>query len=145
MLKIKVKDVYPADNLNLIVVFENGEIKQYDVKQLFDQFDWYKELENPDIFNLVHVDCGGCGVSWNEDIDVSECELYDNSVAYSTKFSGLYSFADAAQKWGIDDSTLRKAAANGRLIPDIDIKKFGKQWVITDSAMEKCFGKIAHT
>ena len=75
MEKIKVKAVYPANDLNIIVIFTNGVIKRYDVKQLFSQFDWYQELNNPDIFQLVKVDCGGCGVSWNEDIDISEYEL----------------------------------------------------------------------
>ena len=84
MEKIKIKAVYPANDLNIIVVFANGIIKRYDVKQLFSQFDWYQELNNPDLFQLVKVDCGGCGVAWNEDIDISEYELWENSEPYLT-------------------------------------------------------------
>lgn len=77
-MNIRIKSVVPADDLNIIVTFVNGIKKQYDVKRLFQQFDWYRELENPDIFRLVRVDCGGCGVAWNEEIDISECELWEN-------------------------------------------------------------------
>ncbi len=140
-MNIKIKAVYPSENLNIIVIFKNDVIKKYDVRQLFRQLDWYRDLENPDIFNLVHVDCGGCGVVWNEDIDISECELWENGIIYESPFAHLMSFSEAASLWGIDDSTLRKAAADGRLCPEIDIKKFGKQWVVTEQAMKKTFGQ----
>ncbi len=77
---IKVKEVYPAEDLHLIVIFENGKVKSYDVTQLFEQFPDYKALRNPDVFNLVHVDCGGCAVAWNGELDISECELWENGV-----------------------------------------------------------------
>ena len=70
-MSIKIKSVYPAEDLNVIVFFENGVAKKYDVKQLFEKFDWFRDLENPDLFRQVHVDCGGCGIAWNEDIDIS--------------------------------------------------------------------------
>ncbi len=137
---MKVKAVYPYEELNIIVVFENNVVKKYDTKQLFSQFDWYRELENPDIFNLVQVEAGGYGVSWNENIDISEDELWENSKPFVSAFDGLMSFAEAAQKWNIDDSTLRKAVANGRFIENVDIKKFGKQWVIREASMKNVFG-----
>lgn len=139
---MKVKSAYPYEDLNIIVVFENGVTKKYDTKQLFSQFDWYKALENPDIFNLVKVEAGGYGVSWNEDIDISEDELWENSVPFVSAFDGLMSFSEAAQKWDIDDSTLRKAVANGRFIENVDIKKFGKQWVVREISMKNVFGDI---
>ena len=80
METIKVKEVYPAEDLHLIVVFENDVVKDYDVKQLFSRFNDYKALQNPDIFNLVHVDCGGCCVAWNDELDISECELWESAI-----------------------------------------------------------------
>lgn len=56
-------------------------------------------------------------------------------------FTDLLSFKDAAKEWGIDDSTLRKAVAAGRLVDGEDVRKFGKQWIVTRSAMERVFGK----
>lgn len=79
-LNIKIIDVKALDNFILHVVFNNGIKKSYDVKQLFyrlpDMFEHFKY--NPSIFKNVKIDCGGCGISWNEDIDISEFELWEN-------------------------------------------------------------------
>ena len=56
-------------------------------------------------------------------------------------FDGLMSFKEAADLWNIDDSTLRKAVINGKIVENVDAKKFGKQWIITAEAMERIFGK----
>ena len=56
-------------------------------------------------------------------------------------FDGLYALSDAAKIWGKDDSTLRHAIKNNKFTENIDIKKFGKQWVITKAAMEREYGK----
>ena len=79
-LSIRVKEVYPLDDLNLRVVFVNGITMLYDVKQLIPQFDVYAELIDNPLFNSVHIDCGGCGIAWNEDLDISECELWENGI-----------------------------------------------------------------
>lgn len=81
-LSIRVKDVTPLDNLTLSVLFVNGVRKKYDVKQLFAEFGpMFEPLrDNPALFKNVHVDCGGCGIAWNEDIDISECELWENGT-----------------------------------------------------------------
>lgn len=56
-------------------------------------------------------------------------------------FKGLMSFKEATDLWGLNESTLRKAVSYGKLIEDVDVKKFGKQWVITIGAMEREYGK----
>ena len=35
-------------------------------------------LSVPAFFRAVHVDAGGDGISWNDDIDLSEYELWTN-------------------------------------------------------------------
>ena len=81
-LSIRVKEVSPLDDFILSVLFVNGVKKIYDVKQLFSKFpQMFTPLkDNPAIFKNVSVDCGGCGISWNEDIDISECELWENGT-----------------------------------------------------------------
>ena len=78
MKNIKIKKVTPQSNLGLIVEFNNGVSKAFDVTTLFDQFPEYKVLEHKPLFDTVHVDCGGCSVAWTPDIDISEWELWDN-------------------------------------------------------------------
>ena len=55
-------------------------------------------------------------------------------------FDGLMSFKEATDAWGLNESTLRKAVAYGKLIDGVDVKKFGKQWIITEEAMERLYG-----
>lgn len=57
------------------------------------------------------------------------------------RFKGLYSFVKASEIWGLKDSTLRKARKAGRLIEDVDCKKFGRDWVVTEEAMIREYGK----
>ncbi len=60
---------------------------------------------------------------------------------YVIQFEGLLSFADAAAIWGRDPSSLRRAAADGRLIVGKDCQKYGKQWVVTVDAMAREFSR----
>lgn len=79
-LSIRVKDVAPLENMCLLVHFENGIAKKYDIKQLLEQFPIYEKLKDEALFKLVQVDCGGCAVAWNEDIDISEVELWEGGT-----------------------------------------------------------------
>lgn len=59
----------------------------------------------------------------------------------ATVFDGLYALSDAASLWGKDDSTLRHAIINGKFVEGVDVKKFGKQWVVTKKAMLREYGE----
>lgn len=52
----------------------------------------------------------------------------------------LISLKEAAELFERDESTLRRAISNGILQDGIDCKKFGKQWVILRSSMERIYG-----
>lgn len=76
----KVKSVEPLQNYILKIVFENGITKYYDVKQLFNKFVVFQSLKNiQNLFNQVQVDTGGYGIYWNQEIDLSCNELWENS------------------------------------------------------------------
>ena len=75
----KVKFVKPLKNYILEVVFENDIVKYYDVSNLFQKWDTFQTLLTVDgLFELVKVDAGGYGISWNSDIDLSCNELWEN-------------------------------------------------------------------
>lgn len=77
----KVKSVKPLPNYSLDVLFENGTSKEYDVKPLFHRWPVFQDLQQiQGLFHLVQVDSGGYGISWNDDIDLSCNELWDNGV-----------------------------------------------------------------
>lgn len=49
----------------------------------------------------------------------------------------LISLKDAAELYELEESTLRKAISRGLLTENEDCKKFGKQWVLKRSSLDK--------
>ncbi|BED93152.1 MAG: DUF2442 domain-containing protein [Candidatus Paraimprobicoccus trichonymphae] len=73
---VKVINVVPANNYELMLTFSTGEKKIYDMKPQLD--DWYYEpLKNIGFFKTAHIGCGT--VVWNENLDLCPEDLYDNS------------------------------------------------------------------
>ena len=76
----RISNVKPLDNYWLSVSFVDGEVKKYDMKKLIDEELGFGSLADYDVFSEVKVDVGGYGISWNDDLDLSAEELWDNSV-----------------------------------------------------------------
>lgn len=73
----KIIDVKPEDGYMLLVTFETNETKRYDLKpKLVDER--FEKLKNMFVFKSVRVDEGGYGISWDDEIDLSEYELWKN-------------------------------------------------------------------
>ena len=51
----------------------------------------------------------------------------------------LLSLKDAAEQYNRDTSTIKRAISNGTLIENVDCKKFGRDWVILKSALERVY------
>ena len=77
----KVREVKPLPEYGLFVVFASGEQKIYNVQPLFNKWEAFKALASiKGLFEQVKVDVGGYGISWNDDIDLSCNELYENGA-----------------------------------------------------------------
>lgn len=75
----KVKRVTPLPGFRLSVLFATGETKAYDLEPLFGRIKAFQLLERrPSLFEDVQVDVGGCGVVWNDDLDLSCDELWEH-------------------------------------------------------------------
>ncbi|BED93150.1 MAG: DUF2442 domain-containing protein [Candidatus Paraimprobicoccus trichonymphae] len=84
MIFHKLTDVKPISDLKLKVTFENGVIKVYDVKPLLDKWEVFKSFKLiRGLFEQVKLDCKGYGIAWNDDIDLSCEELWQNGTEYS--------------------------------------------------------------
>ncbi len=136
----KVKEICPLPDRKLNVLFADGTTKTYDVEPLLGRFEAFRALEDDALFAGVEVDVGGCGIVWNDDIDLSCDELWEHGITQETPFDGLMSFADATELWGLSESTLRKAVSYGKIVSGVDARKYGKQWVVTKAAMEREYG-----
>ena len=137
----KIKSVSALPDFMLSVQFSEGVTKLYDMKPLFEKLPVFGKLQDdPGEFGSVSVDTGGYGIVWDDDLDLSCDELWDNGTAVETPFDGLMAFSDATELWGLNESTLRKAITYGKLINGVDVCKFGKQWVVSVEAMKREYG-----
>ena len=127
-------------DLKLGVQFANGTTKIYDVALLMQRFSAFRILEDKTLFRDIKVDQGGYGIVWNDDLDLSCDELWENGAEVATPFDGLMSFSDASELWGLSESTLRKAVAYGKIVPGVDARKYGKQWIVNRDAMLREYG-----
>lgn len=76
----KIEEVIPKENLIIVVKFKNGIIKKYNIKEIIDKWEIFNELYNDQLFKMVKVDPGGLGISWNEKIDLSSEEIWENGI-----------------------------------------------------------------
>ena len=136
----KIKNVAAIPDYRLSVQFCEGVTKIYDLKPLFEKLPIFSALKNEEEFFGVTVDVGGYRIIWNDDLDLSCDELWENGIQVDTPFDGLIAFSDATELWGLNESTLRKAVAYGKLINGVDVCKFGKQWVVSLEAMKREYG-----
>lgn len=72
-----VISVQPAENYTLILEFDNGEKKKFDVSP-YIKGDWYGQLSDPSLFKRVHV--SSPGITWPEGQDICPDDLYYNST-----------------------------------------------------------------
>lgn len=73
---------------------------------------------------------------YSNNIHVLSIEV-DNSREY---LNNVMTFSEAAKKWGITDSALRKVVNTNKLQERVDYRKSGNTWIITKSAMIKLYG-----
>ena len=137
----KIKNVSPLTDYRLSVQFAEGCTKIYDIKPLFDKLPVFEQLKEHKLFFDVSVDVGGYGIVWNDDLDLSCDELWENGTITKTPFDGLLAFSDATTLWSLNESTLRKAITYGKLIEGVDVCKFGKQWIVSIEAMKREYGE----
>ena len=75
----KVIEVKVVSAFKLEMLFNNGELRLYDLSKLILKSPFDK-LTNFYLFKQVKVDEYGYGIYWNDEIDLSEFELFENSV-----------------------------------------------------------------
>jgi len=78
----RIASAQAVDDRTLLVKFTDHAIKQYDVSRLLDN-PMFAPLRNPGFFRNFRLEPGGYGIVWNEDIDISEYELWQNGISLS--------------------------------------------------------------
>jgi hypothetical protein len=71
----RVESVKPLKDKRLLVTFHNEVAKIYDCASLLKD-EVFSPLTDDVLFKCVKIDQGGYGISWNDEIDLSESELW---------------------------------------------------------------------
>jgi hypothetical protein len=69
-------------NYRLFLIFDNGEIKIYSLSERLKS-PAFAPLKDETLFNTVRIANGGYGAIWNDEIDLSEYELWMKGVEVS--------------------------------------------------------------
>lgn len=77
----RVKKVSPGKDFTLILVFDNGEQRIFDVKPYLDK-GVFRELKNPQFFNSVRPFLGS--IQWKNGQDLCPDMLYLDSIPVQT-------------------------------------------------------------
>ena len=74
---LAILDVKPAENYNLILTFENGEKRIFDMKPYLET-GIFRELKDPVLFNSVHLSFDT--VEWSNQADFDPEVLFQDSI-----------------------------------------------------------------
>jgi len=74
-----VMAVTPLDNYKLLITFDNGEQRVYDVTPLLD-LPIFQRLRDKQQFNQVYVDKIMDTVAWDENADICPDSLYEDGI-----------------------------------------------------------------
>lgn len=100
---IKVKTL---ESFVVSIVFQDGTEKVYDLRKLFSKYPQFRVFESDvELFKQVKVDVGGCGISWNDELDLSSEELWDNGV-----LTGVVHKVDVLSELGVNLTKARDRA-----------------------------------
>lgn len=75
-MTLNIKDVKVLENYELLLIYENGEEKVYDMKKNL-QYECFSKLKDYEYFKKVHP-CGET-IEWEEGEDVCPEDMYFNS------------------------------------------------------------------
>lgn len=79
MLQPRLTSVKPVDGLRLILVYEGGDTREFDVAP-YVRGPWYGELADTPYFRQVRIVGSGTGIEWPHGQDIAPHELYELSV-----------------------------------------------------------------
>lgn len=100
-----------------------------------------KRLEIADIRNTLHINKYESKEEYEQELLkwVERNERKNMGKLGESVLKLVMAFAEASEKYDVAVSTLRHRASDGRF-EDGDIRKSGKTWLVTKSAMDRIYG-----
>lgn len=77
-MTIYAKKIKFLEGVALEVTFQDGKVVRYDMSKMFSKYPQLKELKtNRELFESGHLDPGGFGIIWNDELDFDAMSIYE--------------------------------------------------------------------
>lgn len=69
------------EDVTVELTYQDGKIIRYDMSQMFSKYPQLEELRrNRKLFESGHLDPGGYGIVWNDELDFDATSIYEDGV-----------------------------------------------------------------
>lgn len=90
----KIEDVVPLQGNSILVFFRDGVIRKCDLRAYIDAIPQFSILKNrPDYFSRIQIQPGGYGIQWDENLAISDAELYKMGMIIPLEAEDFRAFA----------------------------------------------------
>ena len=142
--------------MNKLVGVRWGDLKEEIRERLFENATIWDDVQDGEcIYDLTsNLSVRGYVKCINKEEGDYEYIIEDDAIIYDPsegliesprkvvlEINEVMTFAEATQRWGLADSTLRKLATTNKLLEGLDFRKSGKVWLIAKEAMERIYGE----
>lgn len=80
----KITSLATLPDFVLLVGFQDGKYKQFDLKPYIDKYPPFRSLKDINgLYEQAKIDVGGFGIVWNDDLDVSAEGIYEQGISCS--------------------------------------------------------------
>ena len=80
----RIKNIVALNDYILSVTFQNGIVKEFDLKKYLTLFPQLELLtKDIELYKQVKVDAGGYGISWNDELDLDAEDIWESGVQKS--------------------------------------------------------------
>ena len=86
---ISATDLIFLEDVKLELTFLDGKIIRFDMSKLFDKISCLKKLQDRSLFLSGHLDKGGYGIIWNDDIDIDVMTIYEEGEVVGSVSTSL--------------------------------------------------------
>lgn len=140
----RIEEVVPLSDFNVLVFFSNGKLKKCDIKKYFDEKQALSSfmVRSPSMFDYVRIKVGGYGICWEENMFISDIELYEIGEEIPLNMEDFKKFvshrvintAEASELLDCSRQNIDDLIRRGRLHP---IKSSEKNKLFIKSEVEK--------
>ncbi|MFQ8932927.1 helix-turn-helix domain-containing protein [Intestinibacter bartlettii] len=146
LIKEFVKNNFKKEKYNVEVIIDDISFISFDSWIRIDKYDENLNISSQDFDMSIELDNV---VKIDGDKDTGKIETKSGKIISYTMLyrpwlkdiDKIFTFAEAAEKWRLDTSTLRKLVLTDKVEIGDDVKKSGKVWLITGECMHRLYGK----